>query len=252
MESTTLAVQPGPDAASIDPKLQDIVPRAQAALVRNNDEYMAASGMLIAITGLRDEIAATFNPHIKAAHDLHKALLTQRKKFDEPLDLAETLLKQRVGKFLQEEERKRRDEERRLQEQERLRAEAEEKERKRQAQEQALADAIAAEQAGNAGAAEKILTVAAEEAAAPAPVYVAPVVIASSVPRISGMSLRETWSATVTDLMALVKAVAAGTVPLEAVAADMVFLRRQATALKGNLRYPGVQSVSSSSMAVRG
>ena len=46
-----------------------------------------------------------------------------------------------------------------------------------------------------------------------------------------------------TDLAALVAAVAAGEVPLAALEPHLPFLNQQARALKDELRYPGVQVV---------
>ena len=52
--------------------------------------------------------------------------------------------------------------------------------------------------------------------------------------------MREVWSCNVTDLKALVEAVAKGRVPLMALQANTVFLGQQARSMKGELRYPGV------------
>ena len=59
--------------------------------------------------------------------------------------------------------------------------------------------------------------------------------------KVSGISGRVTYSAHVDDLLALIKAVAAGTAPIQAICADEKFLGSQARAFKkaGDL-YPGV------------
>jgi hypothetical protein len=67
----------------------------------------------------------------------------------------------------------------------------------------------------------------------------------------AGTYIRETWSADVVDLFALVQAVAAETVPLEALKADMVFLNQQARSLKGRLKYPGVNAVKEKGVSAR-
>lgn len=101
------------------------------------------------------------------------------------------------------------------------------------AEEQRIADAIAAEQAGEKEEAEHILN---EKPMLP------PAVIVQKAPgKSAGEVGRVTWSAQVTNLMDLVKAVAAGTVPIQAVQANQPFLNTQATQFNLGLNYPGVE-----------
>jgi hypothetical protein len=51
--------------------------------------------------------------------------------------------------------------------------------------------------------------------------------------------------------MELVKAVAAGTVPLNAIQANSTFLNNQARAMKETLAYPGVKAVAETGLASR-
>jgi colicin import membrane protein len=78
----------------------------------------------------------------------------------------------------------------------------------------------------------------------------APVVLAPR--KVSGISTRTNYSAQVDDLMELVKAVAKGKAPIQALCADEKFLGQQARAFKapGSL-YPGVSIVAQRSMAAR-
>lgn len=64
-------------------------------------------------------------------------------------------------------------------------------------------------------------------------------------------SVRANWSAEVADLMTLVQAVAAGTVPLEAIAANAVYLNGRARLEKDKLSIPGVVAVKSETLARR-
>lgn len=74
---------------------------------------------------------------------------------------------------------------------------------------------------------------------------------ALSAPKVEGVSGRTTYTAEVTDLMALVRAVAAGQAPLECVRADEKFLGAQARAFKRTgVLYPGVQASAQKSLAV--
>lgn len=66
----------------------------------------------------------------------------------------------------------------------------------------------------------------------------------SIVPKVAGISYRENWNADVTDLLALVKAVADGKAPLAYLQANTVALGAAARSLKTELnRIPGVRAV---------
>jgi hypothetical protein len=70
-------------------------------------------------------------------------------------------------------------------------------------------------------------------------------------PKVDGLSGRTTYTAEVTDLAALVRAVAAGEAPLECLRPDDKFLGAQARAFKKTgLIYPGVQAAAQRSLAV--
>jgi len=69
---------------------------------------------------------------------------------------------------------------------------------------------------------------------------------------VSGVSApRKTWKAKVTSLVLLVKAVAEGIVPIQAIEANQKFLDNQARAMHGVLNYPGVKAEDSSKVAFR-
>lgn len=90
-------------------------------------------------------------------------------------------------------------------------------------------------------AAEKKMNEEIAQAADPTQPAVAPLVVA--LPKLtapSGLTRRVTWSAEVVDLMELVKAVAKGKAPLAYLQADMKQLNTQATALKKEMKIPGV------------
>ncbi len=73
--------------------------------------------------------------------------------------------------------------------------------------------------------------------------------VPSQTPKVAGVTMRETWSAEVTDLMALVKGVASGQVPLACVQANTVGLNAQARALKDTMHYPGVRAIKKQTVA---
>lgn len=66
---------------------------------------------------------------------------------------------------------------------------------------------------------------------------------------VEGQTVRATWSAEVTDVMALVKAIADGTVTPEAIVPNTKFLNQMARAMRENLKWPGVRAVKKTSLS---
>lgn len=151
--------------------------------------------------------------------------------FDAPLkrlSSARAAYKTAMLGYQQEEEKKRRE----------LQAQAEETARKEREKLEARA----------AKAAEKGQTAKAEALQMTAASVVAPMV-APITPKVSGISTRTTYSAEVVDKMLLIQAIAAGTVPLAAVDANMTYLNGQARLNKEGLDYPGVKVVPETGLA---
>ncbi len=98
--------------------------------------------------------------------------------------------------------------------------------------------------AAQKGHEEKAEVLAQAAAAVPVPIVAAPA-------RPPGMVGSTRWSARVTDLRALCKAVGEGAVGVEAVQANMTFLNAQGRAMRENLSIPGVEPVKIESMSVR-
>lgn len=122
--------------------------------------------------------------------------------------------------------------------------------------EQQRQQAEEARKAGDAAEAKRLAALAEKnEVKAEAKQEVAQTVVAATVqqapPQVGGIATRETWSALVLDPAALVKAIAAGTVPMQAFEPNMKFLNNQAKALKKDLAYPGVRAVVEKGIAAR-
>lgn len=174
-------------------------------------------------------------------------LENQRKKFTRPLDTAkkavmdwfreplrrldqaERSLKRAMLTYQQEEARKRRHEQEKLEK-------AAERKRHRLAQR-----AAEAAESGDEHKAAALDTQAST--------VVAPVVPAQ--PKVSGVSTRENWKAEVTDLMALVKAVAAGDASLTLIQANTTEINKRARALKSEFSVPGIRVYAEQSLAAR-
>jgi hypothetical protein len=203
--------------------------RAKGLVIETDEQFVKAGELLKAIKALRAEIDQTFDPIIGKAHEAHKEAIAQKKKVDAPLVEAEGLLKPRIARYLEDQERKRRAEELRLQ-----------KLAQEEAERQQLADAALLDDIGETAMANALI----EEK-----VYTPPVVLPRTAPKIAGITVRETWSAQVVNLMDLVKAVAAGRAPIQALQANTVFLNQQARSLKNAMNWPGVRAVSDSNVA---
>ena len=116
-------------------------------------------------------------------------------------------------------------------------------EAERVAREEQLARAIELEASGELEQATAVL----EEPLAPMPV----VVQAAAPVHVAGKVSKTVYGAKVTDLMALVKAVAEGKAPIQALLADQSFLNKQATAFKEGFSYPGVELTKTESTHFR-
>lgn len=200
----------------------------------------------------RTSITGPLNQAVKAVNDLFRAP-------KEYLDKAEATLKRSMITWTTEQERmaaeaRRKAEEEARAERDRLaRQEAEAQEAARRAQ----AEAQAAAEAGDPSAAAKAMQEAhaAQQQAAVAAMTASVMTVAPQLEapaKVAGISGRVTYSAEVTDLLELVKAVAAGLAPIECVQADVKFIGAQARAFKkpGQL-FPGVVAKEERGIAAR-
>lgn len=217
-----------------------------------SDDLMKIKALQKDVEGKRTAITGPLNQAVKAVNDLFRA----PKEF---LEQAESTLKRSMVTWTNEQERlaaiaRSEAEAAARAERERLaQIEREQQEAARKAQEEAQAAAAAGDQEA-ANKAMELAQAAQQEAAMAAMtanvVTVAPAVEAPA--KVSGISSRSTYSAEVTDLMELIKAVAAGAAPIECLQADTKFLGAQARAFKkpGQL-FPGVVAKEERSIAAR-
>ncbi len=216
-EPATVPVEP---AKALESKVLTWPERARALTVDSDERFHEAGGLLVGIKGLRKEIEDHHRPVMAAAFAAHKAATAAKKKLDDPLDEAERTIKRSMSAYHDAQERKRREEQARL-----------EAEARRQEEERRLAEAQALEAEGRHDEAEAALDEPNIAPVAPAP---------PPVPKVGGISMRETWSAEVIDLAALVRAVAEGKAPVGLVQANQSALDQLARALKATMAVPGV------------
>lgn len=245
----------------VEGRALSIVDQAKAVKVTDAETYTAAGALWNQLGDMIKEVKETFDPICKKAYEAHQEATKKRASFLDPLTAAQKSVKGLMAAWDAEQERIRKAEEARLEaerkaEEERLRKiELDKIEADRKAKEERLLEAAAAaEKAGNTEKAEELTVQAIETTeranqesffVASAPVPIAPVKVQKEVPKLKGGPVyREVWSAEVTDIKALCRAVGAGTVSTEYVTANMPVLNRMATALKGTMNVPGVRPVS--------
>jgi len=259
MKTTDTVTYDASAAIVLATKAQNALTSASDFVIDSPTMFELASDDLKQVKALQKEveekrtsITGPLNQAVKAVNDLFRAP-------KDYLEKAEATLKRAMVTWTTEQERlaaeaRAKAEEAARAERERLAAiEREQAEAARKAQEEAQAAAAAGDQ--EAAAAAMAAAQAAEQQAAVAAmtanvVTVTPAVEAPA--KVTGISGRINYSAEVTDLLALVQAVAAGQAPTECLQADIKFLGAQARAFKkaGQL-YPGVMAVAERSISAR-
>jgi hypothetical protein len=222
---------------SLKAEVSPVKVNAQALVIATQQHVEAARDFIRTIKERRGKVDATFDVHIKAAHQAHKALVATKKTFTDDLDEAERIIKNKVGFYQLEQERLARIE----QEKARKKAEAEQQKAIEAAQKKiaatlskagtvtekvdALEYALEHDSLDETERAlvERQLEVlrlqlqgledkAAEaqrraEEAAEAPAYIPP---AAVVEKTAGVSGKKTYVVAVTEPMVLIKAIAEG------------------------------------------
>jgi anion-transporting ArsA/GET3 family ATPase len=215
-------------------KALSIVDQAKAIEITDPETYTSAGMLWKAIGEMIKEVKDTFDPICEAAHKAHKAATAKRSKYLDPLTASHKSVKGLMEAYDREQERIRQAEQRRIEE-----------EARKAEEERLLMEAIAAEEELKAQGLTAEEAKAEAEAIISQPVYVPPVVVPKAVPKMAGGPVyREIWSAEVTDIKALCRAVAMGQASHECVLANFTALNKMATALKGTLSIPGVRAVS--------
>jgi len=74
------------------------------------------------------------------------------------------------------------------------------------------------------------------------PVFVPPPIVQKTVPKVEGIKYQTRWDFEVVDIMALIKAVADGKLPKEALQANEKLIRQQVTSLKDSFNWPGIRT----------
>jgi hypothetical protein len=227
--NTAAVIDITPDAREAAALALPIPDQAKALKIVDDATLKAGNELLLNIKDLRKKIQDTFRPICEAAHDAHRRAVAAQKDAEAPLIEAEGIVKPAISRYVAEEDRKRREAE-----------EAARKEADRIAQEEALKAAVAAEEAG--ATPEEV------NAIAETPAFI-PVVPPPPAPKLSGVSIRKVAKFEVVNFRALVQAVAAGQVPIEALQPNDTVIGQQARSLRTSLRWPGVRVWEEDSVA---
>jgi hypothetical protein len=221
--------------------------RARTLVITDAESCTHASQCLRSIKTLRAGVAAFWTPHIEAAMETkrkaeasRKALVDERDRMEVPLVEAEGTLKRGLLAWEAMEEARRREDERRLQ------AEAQ-----RQAEAVTLAAAAALEleatATGDEGLRQEAMDILSQPIEAPV------VSVATSVPKVQGVSYRDNWKAHPdVDVRALAGAVASGGVPAAFLTPNLVAINQFAKATQGAEPVPGVRFFNDRLIVARG
>lgn len=97
--------------ATIEKEVSEIVLTAKAMTVKDNDQEAFAVEFLKVIARGKKQVGEEFDEGVKNAHSLHKALTAQRKKYLDPLDEADDILRKSIKEYRLNMERERQAEE---------------------------------------------------------------------------------------------------------------------------------------------
>ena len=239
------------DVEVLEGERDPIVEAADQLVVADQPSLDLAGTLLVdRIKPTLKMIDESCGPVVSAAHAARKAATKQRNDLKAPLLEAEKILKAKVGDYLDEQERLRRIEAQRIEDEQRKLREAAEKKARDEAEAEKLRVAEELEEAGHSEAADAVLDspvkVDVPDIELPPPPIQAP-----APQKVQGMSSSVQWGAEVEDLLALVKAVAAGDAPLNLINVDQSKLIAQVRALDGQVNYPGVRVTKKRTVAAR-
>ncbi len=211
------------DTTDLEVKAKDYGLQAMALVVDSQVTYDSAALFLDGAKAIMKAMDESYDPVIKAAHDSHKAALKAKADQYRPVEEASKAITGKMKAWWRGEQ-----------------ARVAEAQRKadeialRKAEDEALANAEMLEAAGMGEAAME---------AVEAPMVIERVTVAAPV-KAAGARYALLYSAEVVDLMALVKAVAAGTQPMAYLEANLPALNAAARAQKEAMRIDGVKVIA--------
>ncbi|HEX9641764.1 MAG TPA: hypothetical protein VGB13_10685 [Candidatus Krumholzibacteria bacterium] len=204
--------------------------QAEGFTIASNTQYEQSAALLQSIKGKQKDLEGLRKSITRPIDEAKQRVMKLFSPSADRLANAELKLKRAMLAFTQENKRKQEEAQAALRERER-------KERERLERQ--------AEKAREKGQEEKAAALEQKAEDVPELEVVVPE------PEVEGISMRVTWRADVVDLLALVKAVAAGEQALSMIEPNMKQLNGLARAMKEDLAVPGVKAVSEEGIAAR-
>ena len=199
-----------------------VIERAKIVRIQDQQSYDVATALLLnEIIPFRKRWKDFWEALRIPAYAAYQAVLTKFNEGDKPAEAAERAVKAEIRRWDEEQERIRQELQRKAQE-----------EAERIEEEQRLRAAIVAEESG---ASEQEVSAIVES-----PVLAVAAPVQPTYQRTPGVSGRDNWKAKITDFRMLVRAVAAGKVPMEYLMPNESALNARAKADKQTLNIPGV------------
>lgn len=224
------AIEHSADVPQVAAGTAAIVADARRLRVVSDATYVAAGEYLVRIAERIGAIKAHYGPLKRTARRAHLDICAAEARDLAQPEAVATHLKTEIEVYDKQRELERRQ----------IQAELEAAARRGE-EEARLAEAQGLEAAGELRAAEAVLD---------APVFVAPVSVPKLTPRVDGISMREHWRCEVTDLRALARAVADGSVPTTYIEANMQALNTRARLDAAAFSVPGCRAVCGTSLVV--
>lgn len=228
-----------PDPAPLTRQIDSRVEKATAIKVTSQGSLNRAGLLAGDLREAETQVKQFFAEAKGDAHNLHKKIVSMENRLLIPLQKARDIISGKMVSWQNAESARRRDEKSRKLEAARLATEQAERERLQDAAEEL-------EDAGDHEAAEAIYESEVREIPvneiSPDEYEVAPV------QQPSNTQGRRTWSAELTDILLLAKAVAEGRVETSAILPNMVYLNCQARTQKDRMKIPGVKAVPKDSV----
>ncbi len=217
-----------PDTAEIKEEEHRCIEDVKKFEITTDQIYLDASNYLKFIARLKAKVVSTFKATKEAAWNTHKTVVAEEKKYLDPLKNAESILKNKLIQFKEEERRRLEEERRRLQEEEEKRARIEAQKR---AEEARLQEAQALEDAGEKETAEEILSAPTTEAEIKDNLTIQHITAPVAV-KAGGVSYRDNWQFEIIDPVKI---------PLDFLIPDLKKIGQYAKMMKDQARMDGVK-----------
>lgn len=243
--TTSIEVKQDPtELVPIREERTTLVSRVLQFVITTDEQRIELTNLVLALKAIRKKIEAHYKPLKQAIDTAKKTVLAQEKADLDPVERAERMGGAQIIVWNTEQEKKRLAEIARREAEAREKAEAEKAQRVAELRKQTDAlkksgdDETAAALRQQATALKKT-DVIAEYEAPPEP------------EKVSGTSTVKLWRAVCFDKLALVKAIAIGAIPLDAVDVNETWLRKKAEADKEDFNVPGCKATSTDSFRGR-